>query len=117
MKFKIKLITPDNGGKFVMEMSNATLTTIAGHEAKDADLTITIHRSDLEDGTAKLADKVATGKATMQGNTQVLTHLASTMVQWDNWFEMVPGTKARITERQKIELFSDDDPLVIRPEN
>jgi alkyl sulfatase BDS1-like metallo-beta-lactamase superfamily hydrolase len=120
MRFKINLITPDNGERFVMEMSNATLTTLAGYQAKDADLTITINRSDLEDvmiGTAKLADKVATGKATMQGNAQVLTQLASTMVQWDNWFEMVPGTKARIAERQKTELFLDDDPFVIRPEN
>src|SRR5688500_11145905 len=39
MKFKINLSTPDNGEKFVVEMSNATLTTIAGYQAKDADLT------------------------------------------------------------------------------
>ena len=42
MKFKINLVTPDNGEKFVMEMSNSTLTTLAGYQAKDADLTITI---------------------------------------------------------------------------
>ena len=62
MKFKINISTPDNGERFVVEMSNATLTTIAGYQAKDADLTITIDRRELEDvmiGTAKLADKVA----------------------------------------------------------
>jgi len=31
MKFKINLVTPDNGQQFVMEMSNSTLTTIAGY--------------------------------------------------------------------------------------
>ena len=71
MKFKINISTPDNGERFVVEMSNATLTTIAGYQAKDADLTITIDRRELEDvmiGTAKLADKVAGGKAKMEGN-------------------------------------------------
>ncbi|HED19349.1 MAG TPA: MBL fold metallo-hydrolase, partial [Gammaproteobacteria bacterium] len=45
--FKINLVTPDNGEKFVVELSNATLTNIKGYQAKDADLTITINRKDL----------------------------------------------------------------------
>ena len=49
MTFKINLSTPDNGEKFVLEMSNATLTTIAGYQAEDADLTVTIDRRELED--------------------------------------------------------------------
>jgi len=60
MKFKINISTPDNGERFVVEMSNATLATIVGYQTKDADLTITINRRELEDvmiGTAKLADK------------------------------------------------------------
>ena len=78
MTFKINLSTPDNGERFVVEMSNATLTTIAGYQASNADLTITIDRRELEDvmiGTAKLADKVAAGKARLEGNPQVLTQL------------------------------------------
>ena len=120
MKFKINLSTPDNGEKFVIEMSNATLTTIAGYQAKDADLTITIDRRDLEDvmiGTAKLGDTVAAGKATMVGNAQVLAQLGSTMTKFDNWFEVLPGTKAKVVEPPKTDLFLDDDPVVIRPEN
>lgn len=73
MKFKLNISTPDNGEKFVVEMSNATLTTIAGYQAKDADLTITIDRRELDDvmiGTAKLAEKVASGKAKMEGNAE-----------------------------------------------
>ena len=38
---RINLVTPDNGEKFVVEMSNATLTTIKGEQAKNPDLTIT----------------------------------------------------------------------------
>jgi alkyl sulfatase BDS1-like metallo-beta-lactamase superfamily hydrolase len=120
MKFKINLVTPDNGEKFVVEMSNATLTTLAGYQAKDADLTLTIDRRELEDvmiGTAKLGDKVAAGKAKMVGNPQVLAQLGSTMVRFDNWFEVLPGTKAKALEQSKTDLLLDDDPVVIRPEN
>jgi alkyl sulfatase BDS1-like metallo-beta-lactamase superfamily hydrolase len=120
MKFKINLVTPDNGEQFVMEMSNATLTTLAGYQAKDADLTITIDRRDLEDvmiGTSKLREKVAAGKAKMVGNPQVLAQLGSTMVKFNNWFEVLPGTTKKSVEEPKTEVFLDDDPLVIRPEN
>lgn len=119
MKFKINLDTPDNGEKFVIEMSNATLTTIAGFQAKDPDLTLTIDRRELEDvmiGAAKLADKVAAGKAKMVGDPQVLAQLASTMVKFDNWFEILPGTKGKTAEQPKTELFADDDPYVVVPE-
>lgn len=110
MHFKINLSTPDNGEKFVVEMSNATLTTIAGFQADDADLTITIDRRELEDvmiGTAKLSDKVSAGKAKMEGNPQVLAQLGSTMVTFDNWFEVLPGTKKR-EALPKPELLQDD---------
>jgi linear primary-alkylsulfatase len=118
MKFKINLATPDNGEKFVVEMSNATLTTIAGYQAKDADLTITIDRRDLEDvmiGTAKLADKVAAGGAKLEGNPKVLAQLGSTMVKFDNWFEVLPGTKKRVPEPTKPDLLEDDAPNDARP--
>ncbi|UFX03395.1 MBL fold metallo-hydrolase [Sinorhizobium medicae WSM1115] len=110
MTFKINLSTPDNGEKFVLEMSNATLTTIAGYQAEDADLTVTIDRRELEDvmiGTATLSDKVSSGKAKMEGNPQVLAQLGSTMVMFDNWFEVLPGTKNR-EALPKPELFQDD---------
>ena len=41
MRFVINLVTPDNGEKYVVEMSNATLTNIKGEQAKNPDLTIT----------------------------------------------------------------------------
>jgi len=47
MEFTINLITPDNGEKYLIELSNATLSNIEGFQAKNADLTITINRSDL----------------------------------------------------------------------
>lgn len=118
MAFKINLVTPDNGERFIVELSNATLTTIAGYQAPDADLTITIDRRDLEDlmiGAATFQDKVAAGKATLEGNPQVLAQLASTMVKFDPWFEVLPGTRANTSEEPKAELFEDDAPVELRP--
>ena len=114
MRFRINLVTPDNGEQFVIEMSNATLTTIAGHQAPDAELTISIDRVELEDvmiGAATLAEKVKAGTARMEGNPEVLTQLASTMAQFDNWFEILPGTKRDHTALPaKPEFFDDDGP-------
>ena len=36
MSFTINLVTPDNGEKYVVELSNATLTNIKGEQAKNA---------------------------------------------------------------------------------
>lgn len=122
MAFKINLITPDNGEKFVVEMSNATLTSLPGYLAKDADLTITINRSELEDvmiGKSKLVDKVKDGKAKMEGNPEVLKKLASTLVKFDPWFEILPGTRKEVEKKAvKEEVFENDVPITsstIRP--
>ncbi|MEA3410614.1 MAG: alkyl sulfatase dimerization domain-containing protein [Pseudomonadota bacterium] len=96
MAFTINLITPDNGEKFLVELSNATLTNIEGFLADDPDLTITINRSDLETvmmGEKKLEDQIADGTAKVEGNTEILEQLASAMVVFDPRFEILPGTK------------------------
>ncbi|MEJ5329330.1 MAG: alkyl sulfatase dimerization domain-containing protein [Desulfobaccales bacterium] len=121
LQFKINLFTPDNGEKFVIEMSNATLTTLAGYTAPDPDLTITIDRAQLEDvmiGTAKLVDKVKAGKAKLEGNIQVLEQLKATLVKFDPFFEILPGTKptaAPAGTPAKDEVFEDDAPVVKEP--
>ncbi len=95
MAFTINLITPDNGEKFIVELSNATLTNIEGFLADEADLTITINRSDLEmvmAGAKKLKTLIADGTAKVDGNVEVLDKLASTLVVFDPRFEIMPGT-------------------------
>jgi alkyl sulfatase BDS1-like metallo-beta-lactamase superfamily hydrolase len=80
----------------VLELSNATLTNIEGYQADDADLTITINRSDLEQvmmGTKSFVAQIEDGTAQTEGNLGVLKQLASTMVDFDLFFEILPGTK------------------------
>lgn len=100
MRFTINLVTPDNGEKFIVEMENATLTNIAGFQSPKPDLTLTINRSDLEQtmmGKKTLEAQLASGVAKADGDISVLAKLASTMVDFDPRFEIMPGTKARTT--------------------
>ena len=104
MRFTINLITPDNGEKFIIELENATLTNFPGFLARNPDLTLTINRSDLEQtmmGAKELEAQIAEGKAKVQGDISVLKKLASTMVDFDPRFEIMPGTKARVAELAK----------------
>jgi alkyl sulfatase BDS1-like metallo-beta-lactamase superfamily hydrolase len=96
-EFTINLITPDNGEKYVVELSNATLTNIEGYQAEDADLTITINRSDLEQvmmGVKPLTEQIEDGTAKTEGDLGVLKQLASAMTEFDLFFEVLPGTKS-----------------------
>jgi alkyl sulfatase BDS1-like metallo-beta-lactamase superfamily hydrolase len=109
MRFTINLITPDNGEKFIVEMENATLTNIQGFLADKPDLTLTINRSDLEKtmmGAKSLETQIADGTAKATGNLGVIKQLASTMVDFDPRFAIMPGTKLRATEPPKTDPFS-----------
>jgi alkyl sulfatase BDS1-like metallo-beta-lactamase superfamily hydrolase len=98
LAFTINLVTPDNGEQHVLELSHATLTNIQGYQARDADLTITItiNRADLEPimmRKATFATQAAAGRASLQGNPQVLQRLMACLADFDQYFEIMPGTK------------------------
>jgi len=103
--FKINLVTPDNDEKFVVELSNGTLTNIAGFQAADADLTITINRSDLVQtmmGAMTFDAQISSGKAKLEGNREPYELLKTMLVQFDLGFEMMPGTGGKdLTPEQK----------------
>jgi len=119
LKFKFNLIHPDINQKFVVEMSNATLTHFEGYEAKDADLTVTVNRSDFEDimlGKVKLGELAKAGKAKLEGNATVLQQLASACEMFDPMFEIMSGTKvAPKTPKAKDEAFTHETPMMKEP--
>ncbi len=93
--FVANLVTPDNGEMFVLELSNATLTSIKGFQSKDADLTITINRSDLVNtmmGAVSFDNQIASGKAKLDGDQQFYNELKSMLINFDIGFELMPGT-------------------------
>ncbi len=97
MSFVINLVTPDNGEKYLVEMSNATLTNIAGVQSKNPDLTITVDRADLNAvmmGTSTFDDLIGSGKAKFAGNRKPFDQLRSLLVTFTPDFEILPGTAA-----------------------
>jgi alkyl sulfatase BDS1-like metallo-beta-lactamase superfamily hydrolase len=98
MKFMINLVTPDNGEKFVVEMSNSALTNIKGQQAEKADLTITLNRSDLEKvmgGQTTFDALIKDGKAKFTGDRKPFDQLRSVLTRFTPDFEMMPGTKPK----------------------
>ena len=95
INFKLNFVTPDNGERLVIEMSNGTLTNIANFTAPDADATLTINRSDLLPVMMQqttFAKQLRQGKAQLEGDALPLARLASTLVEFDPLFEIMPGT-------------------------
>ncbi|EKN4181349.1 alkyl/aryl-sulfatase [Yersinia ruckeri] len=95
MNFTINLITPDNNEKYLIEMSNATLTNIADYQAKKPTLTITVNRSDLNSvmmGISTFEELEAAGKAKFEGDRTAYDKLKSTLVKFTPNFEIMPGT-------------------------
>ena len=104
--FTMNLVTPDNGEKFAIELSNATLTNIPGFVADDPDLTITINRTDLETvmmGDATPESQIIAGKCKLDGDPSVLAKLGATMVDFEFGFEIMAGTKSRAVEASATE--------------
>ena len=95
LKFTISLVTPDNGEQYAVEMSNATLTTIKGYQAKAPSLTVTVNRADLNQvmmGQASFDDLIAAGKARFEGDRSGFDQLRAILVSFTPDFEILPGT-------------------------
>ncbi len=100
LAFVINLVTPDNGEKYLVEMSNATLTNIKGEQAKKPDLTITLNRTELDQvmmGVSTFDDLIKAGKATFEGDRKPYEQLKGILVTFTPDFEILPGTAAAKT--------------------
>jgi alkyl sulfatase BDS1-like metallo-beta-lactamase superfamily hydrolase len=97
----VNLVTPDNGEKYEVELSNATLTNIEGFQSPKADLTLTLNRADLDRvimGVASFDQLADEGKARFEGDRTVIHKLRDLMVTFTPDFEILPGTAP--TQRQ-----------------
>jgi alkyl sulfatase BDS1-like metallo-beta-lactamase superfamily hydrolase len=95
--YAINLITPDNGEKFAINLSNATFTNVEGFTHDNPDLAITINRSDLEQimmGIKSFAASIEDGTAKAEGNVDILAQIAGTLTAFEIGFEVLPGTAA-----------------------
>mgnify|MGYP001812683545 CR=1 FL=1 len=117
MQFTINLVTPDNGERYAIEMSNATLTNIKGFQIQNPDLTITVNRADLNQvmmGRSSFDDLITAGKATFEGDRSGFDQLRSTLVLFTPDFEIMPGTAAKSPAEapKPFEITGLSDPLI-----
>jgi alkyl sulfatase BDS1-like metallo-beta-lactamase superfamily hydrolase len=77
---------------------------VQGYQEEAADLSITIDRAELEKvmtGQKSFIAQIEDGTARTQGDVEVLKQLASTMVNFDLFFEILPGTKVPPEDEEK----------------
>jgi alkyl sulfatase BDS1-like metallo-beta-lactamase superfamily hydrolase len=114
-KFTMNLITPDNGEKFAVELSNGTLTNVSGFQAKNADLTLTVNRSEMLNvmfGLTTFEELLKSGKAKAAGDVTVLGKLAGMLDTFEIGFEIMPGTKDKNAAAGKKKGFEADEPSI-----
>ncbi|WP_406855766.1 alkyl sulfatase dimerization domain-containing protein [Alsobacter sp. KACC 23698] len=108
LRFTMNLVTPDNGETFLVELENATLTNIKGFTAPKPDLVLTINRADLErtmTGAKSLEAQIADGTAKVEGDPSILKTLASTFVDFDPRFEIMPGARSKAVRMAQAETY------------
>jgi alkyl sulfatase BDS1-like metallo-beta-lactamase superfamily hydrolase len=111
--FTMNLVTPDNGEKFVVELSNATLTNLQGFQAKNADLTLTVNRGDLLKvmfGQTTFEEILKSGKGKAVGDMAVLGKLMGMLDTFEVGFEIMPGTKGKNAIAGKKKGYEADEP-------
>jgi alkyl sulfatase BDS1-like metallo-beta-lactamase superfamily hydrolase len=117
--YTMNLITPDNGEKFAIDLSNATFTNVEGFLHDDPDLQISIDRADLElvmAGVKRFKDAIADGTAEAEGNVDILDEIAATLVTFQIGFEILPGTASRPAESDLNPFEVQDEASYIRGE-
>ncbi len=95
LKFVMNLEVPDTGEKFVVEVSNSTMTSIEGYTREDADATLVIPRMALLGFLGRkvtLEQLIAGGKATIKGNPAPLQALTTVVDVFPGTFQIMPGT-------------------------
>ncbi|MCP5206524.1 MAG: MBL fold metallo-hydrolase [Hahellaceae bacterium] len=112
--FTINFVTPDNDEKYLVELSNSALTNISGVQSPNADLTITMNRSELNDvmmGKVTFDDKIKAGKAVLKGSRTPFDELKGMLSTFTMAFELLPGTlpDSKTTE-SKEHPFKQDSP-------
>jgi alkyl sulfatase BDS1-like metallo-beta-lactamase superfamily hydrolase len=91
----INLVLPDIGEKYLVELSNATLTNIEGVQSPKPDLTLTLNRADLNRvmlGVASFDQLAQEGRARFDGDRTALYRLRDLMVTFTPDFEFIPGS-------------------------
>ncbi len=111
----INFVTPDNEEEYLVELNNSVLTNIVGVQSPDADLTIVIDRSELNDvmmGAVSFDDKLKEGKALLEGDRKPYDELKGMLATFTMAYELLPGTvlETGAPEDNKMNPFEQSPP-------
>jgi len=91
-KIVLNAVFTDIGEQYLLTVENGVLNYAKGKQASDADATLTLSRLALDEvilGEAKLADKLATGEARIDGSLEKLVEFLSLLDTFEFWFNIV----------------------------
>ncbi|WP_394200357.1 alkyl/aryl-sulfatase [Shewanella waksmanii] len=92
----MNIVTPDDGQILYIELSNGNLSNNLVSEAKAADATMRINKTDITQillGKTSLATLIEQGKVSFKGDASAFEKIAATMVEFNPSFDIVPTTK------------------------
>ncbi|KZL21436.1 Metallo-beta-lactamase superfamily protein [Pseudovibrio axinellae] len=91
-QLKLNWVFRDTDQKYAMELQNSALSHIEGYQLDDADITVTLDRTTLDDimlATETFDEAIKSGKVTVDGDPSKLTALLAMMDTFDFWFNIV----------------------------
>jgi alkyl sulfatase BDS1-like metallo-beta-lactamase superfamily hydrolase len=91
-KATINMDFTDTKEQYVVTLDNSVLNYAKGKQATDADCTVTLTRSGLDDiilGRAKLPQQITAGDIKIAGNARALQEVLSLLDSFDFWFDVV----------------------------
>jgi alkyl sulfatase BDS1-like metallo-beta-lactamase superfamily hydrolase len=88
----LNFVMPDVGAEFVATVTNGVLNYSLDRQSDEADATVTLDRSTLDDinlGLVTADAAVAQGDVTIDGDADALGRFVSLLDTFDFWFEIV----------------------------
>ncbi|MFS8182491.1 alkyl/aryl-sulfatase [Pseudovibrio denitrificans] len=91
-QIKLNWVFPDTDQKYAMELQNAALSHIEGYQLDNADATVTMDRSTLDNimlGMETFEEAIQSGMISVDGEASKLTDLLGMLDTFDFWFNIV----------------------------
>lgn len=92
LKATINMDFSDTKEQFLVTVNNSTLNYLKGKQAKNADCTVTLKRSTMNDifaGTTNMPKAIATGDVRIEGDPKALQNVLACLDSFDFWFNIV----------------------------
>lgn len=97
-RISLNFAFPDIAETYALELENGVLNHTAGHQARNADATITLDRATLDRitlGQTSMPEAVAAGQVQIEGDGGKLEELMSYLDDFDFWFDLVTPMPAK----------------------